>query len=177
MSSTEQPKHYITKYVKEDGCIKIENGSLSYSKITPVFADGEAPKGHVPINACFLYDDYSAQLKPGDVFYEITLIKVDENHRRQKIGTNLVKKFFTECNPKSVIIQAGITDEDLYNQLCETNQLQDFIYKNIVPFYESLGFTDVNHTTFYFEESVPMLWPKNAANEAKRLADEFEKKR
>lgn len=168
---------YISKFVKEEGSIRTPEGTLLYAKVTPVFAEGKPPAGHNAEGSCFLYDDYSSQLKPGDEFYEIILVEVNENARRKKVGTNLVKRFFSECNPSSVVLRAGITTEALYNELRSENRLTEYIHKNIVPFYESLGFTDVNHTTFYFEESVPMLWPKAAADEAKRLAEEFEAKK
>ena len=166
---------YIKKFSKENGSIEHEEGSVVYCKVTPVFSEGEPPIGYQPEGSCFLYEDYSAQLKPGDIFYEIVRVEVKENARRKGVGTRLVKEFFEKCNPTSVVLKAGILYEDLYEQLCSENRLTDYIYKNIVPFYESLGFTDVNHTTFNFEESVPMLYPKEAAMEAKRLSDEFER--
>ena len=166
---------YIAKFIKEQGTIEHEDGSMIYYKVTPVFSEGEPPVGHIPEGSCFLYDDYGSQLNPGDIFYEIVRVEVKENARRKGVGTRLVKEFFAKCNPTSVVLKAGIIYEDLYEQLCSENRLTDYIYKNIVPFYESLGFTDVNHTTFNFEESVPMLYPKEAAMEAKRLSDEFER--
>lgn len=167
---------YITKYIREENSIKSENGVLHYCKVTPVFSYEDQPECSVVENSCFLYEDYSAQLKPGDVFYEITLIEIKEEYRRRGEGTHLVKEFFEKCNPQSVVLLAGITQENLYNTLRNDENrsaLREYIYTNIVPFWESVGFTDVNHTTFYMKETVPMLWPVSAANEAKRLNEEF----
>lgn len=166
---------YITKFIKEEGSIQVPEGKLIYYKVTPVFSDTENGPDRVE-GSCFLYDDYSTLLKPGDTFYEIALVEVEAGARRKGIGTKLVKEFFTKCNPDSVVLKAGITRKELYEQLCTEDNLIEYIYENIVPFYEKLGFTDVNHTVFYFEETVPMLWPKSKADEAKRRSEEFKQK-
>lgn len=170
------PKRYIKKFEIQENEIKRIGARLIYRTVLPVFEEGEAPTGFTPEGSCFLYDDYSSLLKPGDVFHEIVLVEVEEPYRRKGIGTQLVRDFFEECNPTSVVLRAGITKEALYNQLCEEDREVGYVYENIVPFYESLGFTDVNHTVFYFEETVPMLWPKSKADEAKRKSEEFKKK-
>lgn len=174
---TNSGPHYITEYVVESDVIKDRVGILKYNKVTPIFADGVEPDGLVVKNRCFLYDDYSSLLKPGDTFYEITFIEVKEDNRRKGIGTWLVEEFLRTCKPKSVILQAGITTKELYDKLCEENRLTEYIYENLIPFYNKLGFTDVNNTVFYFEESVPMLWPQSRADEAKRKSEEFRRQR
>lgn len=169
---------YITKYIKEEDSIQVPEGKLIYFKVTPVFSDEQCGPERVD-GSCFLYDDYASLLKPGDTFYEIALIEVEEGARRKGIGTKLIKEFFAKCNPDSVVLKAGITREELYYELISEDSpitLTEYIYKNIVPFYEKLGFTDVNHTVFYFEETVPMLWPKSKAEEAKRRSEEFKQK-
>lgn len=169
--------NYITEYKIEPGCIQTDKGILRYNKVTPVFAEGEAPIDLVPEGNCFLYEDYSSLLKPGDTFYEITLIKVEESSRRKGVGTRLVKDFINKCSPASIVLQAGITDKDLYEQLCDEDRLIPYIRENLVPFYEKLGFTDVNNTMFCFEEMIPMLWPKSKADEAIRVSKEFRERR
>lgn len=171
LDSTEEC--YITEYQIESGEIRERVGVLKYNVVTPVFAKGKAPTGFHPKNSCFLYDDYSSLLKPGDVFHEITFLEVKKDNRRKGIGAWLIDRFFSECNPKTVVLKAGIIDRELYDLLCKENHLIEYIYKNIVPFYEKLGFTDVNNTVFCFEESVPMLWPKAAADKAKSISEEY----
>ena len=56
---------HIKKFSKENGSIEHEEGSVVYCKVTPVFSEGEPPVGYQPEGSCFLYEDYSAQLKPG----------------------------------------------------------------------------------------------------------------
>lgn len=167
---------HISEFLKEEGQIKHQEGCLIYYRVTPIFEEGDTPAGFVPKGSNFLYDDYSVQLKPGDVFYEIVKVEVEEYARRRGVGSQLVKEFFSKCNPTSVVLRAGITSEALYTQLHKNKSLSEYIHKNIVPFYEYLGFTDVNHTTFELESSVPMLWPKSKADEAKRIADEWRQK-
>ena len=173
---------YIRRYEIEKDSIELKDGKLIYCKVKPIFdrveTHADIPSGR-PEGSCFLYDDYACQLHPGDVFYEIKLLEVNETSRRKGIGTQLVKAFFNQCHPDSVVLSAGITTEKLYDELCaksDPNALIDYIYANQVKFWEKMGFTDVNHTTFYFEETVPMLWPKSAADEAKRSSDEFKAK-
>ena len=170
---------YISAFNKEQGTVANQYGKLVYYKVTPVFktaATKEELPSMAPENSNFLYEDYSTQLHPGDVFYEIASMEVDVSVRRNKVGTKLVEEFFNRCKPDSVVLRAGILSKELYEHLCAQNSLMEYIYTNIVPFWESVGFTDVNHTTFYFEENVPMLWPKSAADEAKRIADDFKKR-
>ncbi|MBO5435426.1 hypothetical protein J6A31_06420 [bacterium] len=170
---------FISRFEEERGEIKTDDGQLIYFKVTPHFETIDSRENipsHRVEGSCFLFDDYSCLLKPGDTFYHIAKIEVNENARRKGVGTKLVDTFFKTINPQSVVLQAGITTEELYNRLRESDTLCDYIYENIVPFWEKMGFTDVNGTTFYFEESVPMLWPKSQADEAKRIADEFKKR-
>lgn len=167
---------YITEYVKEEGLIQSDKGVLRYCKVTPKFEEGEHPECVIVKGGSFLYDDYSGQLKPGDVFYEIMFLEVKEQYRRSGEGTRLVNEFFKQCKPKTVVLRAGITDGGLYEALTadrSNSGVEEYIYANVVPFWESVGFTDVNHTTFYMEESVPMLWPKSAAEEAVRRGEAF----
>lgn len=177
VSSDSTDECYIKEFVIHEGKIERLGAKLIYNKVEPIFEKGKAPIGFTPKGSCFLYEDYSCMLKPGDTFYEIVLINVEEQYRRNGVGTRIVKEFFSTCNPKTVVLRAGITDKELYDKLHQENRIDDYIYENIVPFYEKLGFTDVNHTVFCFEESVPMLWPKAIADEAKRKSEEFRRQR
>ena len=38
---------YIAKFIKEQGTIEHEDGSMIYYKVTPVFSEGEPPVGHI----------------------------------------------------------------------------------------------------------------------------------
>ena len=161
----------IIKFDIQQDTIVLPEGELVYRRVTPIFGNDAAVT--IPEGACFLYEDYSAQLKPGDIFYEIAKVEVKPEFRRMGFGTRLMNMFFEKCKPDSVVLKAGIIDKQLYDKLCEDDQLPEYIYTNIVPFYEKFGFVDVNNTTFSFQEIVPMLWPKAAADEAKRLSEQF----
>lgn len=165
----------IIRYDTEDNIIASYAGILSYRKVTPVFGTLSNDMNPVP-GSCFLYEDYSSCLKPGDVFYEIRLLKIFEENRRQGEGTKLVKKFFEQCKPQSVVIEAGITSKKLYDELAAQNKEFEYIEQNIRPFWESLGFTDVNNTTFCFENHIPMLWPMEKVEEVRNKAEEFKRR-
>lgn len=165
----------IIRYDIEDGSIASYAGVLLYRKVTPVFGTLSDDMDYIP-GSSFLYEDYSSCLKPGDVFYEICLLKIFEENRRHGEGTKLVKRFFEQCKPQSVVLEAGITSEKLYNKLAAENKEFEYIEQNILPFWESLGFTDVNNTTFCFENHIPMLWPKEKVEEVRNKAEEFERK-
>lgn len=167
---------YIHTFHVEEHTIVSEYAYLIYRKVVPLWCAGKCPKGFSPRGRKFLYEDYSPLLKPGDVFYEIVLLNVEPSHRLGGLGSKLVKKFFDECLPTSVVLSAGITTEELYDRLCDDpnpDALMDYLLNNQVKFWEKQGFTNVNNTTFYAEQSVPMLWPKNMANIVINRANNF----
>lgn len=166
---------YISKYIKEAGSIEVPEGKLQYFKVTPVFSESYVEPNKVE-GSRFLYDNYSSLLKPGDTFYDLGIIEVDKDSRRKGIGSELVKEFFYRCAPTSVVLQAEVPDFELYEQLCIEQRITEYIYENIVPFFEKFDFTDVNHTMFYCEDAIPMLWPKAKAAEAKRKSEAFKRR-
>ena len=167
---------YIHTFNIDEHTLVDEHAYLIYRKVTPVWHAGKCPNGFSPEGRKFLYEDYSPLLKPGDVFYEIVLLNVEPSHRLEGLGSKLVKQFFDECQPTSVVLSAGITTEELYDRLCNDpnpNALMSYLLDNQVKFWEKQGFTNVNNTTFYAEQSVPMLWPNNMANTAINRTNNF----
>lgn len=165
---------YITEFFRVKGeTVDLEhNAVLKFAHLIPVWARAEKREDIKSSGSGnFLYDDTSAILHPGETFYEIVELTVSEENRRKGYGTELVKKFFEHMNPEIVVLRAGILSEELYNSLEANGELQSYIHQNIVPFWESVGFTDVNNTVFCLEQTVPMLWPKEKAEYARQLAD------
>lgn len=167
---------YITEFLRTTGEIvdSEHNAVLKYAHLTPVWAKAETKEDmELTETHNFLYDDTSIILHPGETFYEIVRLEVGEENRRKGYGTELVKKFFKDMNPEIVVLRAGILSEELYNSFEGNSELQSYIHQNIVPFWESVGFTDVNNTVFCLEQSVPMIWPKEKAEYARQLADYY----
>ena len=157
----------------EYGDVVQQYGTLRYKKVQPIWTNNpQEVKGRVP-GSCFLYDDYAACLTEGEVFYEITHLEIMSDKLRQGYGTALIKEFMEKQQPTSICLRAGVLSEKLYNSLEEKGELMAYILENIVPFWESLGFTNVNGTVFSFEQCVPMLWPVEKAELASKLAKEF----
>ncbi len=179
--NTEKEVFDIIKYNIDVRTITSDAGTILFKKVTPIFEAFDIDKIDFDINkkipnSCFLYDDYALFLQPNDVFYEICDIRIHPNKRRKGEGTKLVKEFFEQYKPQSVVLSAGIVSKKLYEELEGKNKQYEYIKNNICPFWESLGFVDVNHTTFLFENHIPMLYPKEKAEEVIKTSKEIQEK-
>lgn len=150
----------IKEFKIVQGEISIPQGQLIYRRVEPI--EGVADDGKVP-GRCFLYDDYVATMDKPEVFYEIIRLEVNEDCRGRGFGRKLVEQFMAEQKPQSVVLRAGVLYEKQYDELKEKGCLYDYIEDSIKPFWEKMGFVDVNHTAFWFEESIPMLYPRERA--------------
>lgn len=150
----------IKEFKIEKGEITCPEGRLVYRRVEPIVGFSSCDK--VP-GSCFLYEDYVSTMNMPQIFYEIALLEVKEEYRGQGFGRKLVEQFFAEQKPLSVVLRAGVIYEKQYDELTEKGCLYDYIEDNIKPFWEKIGFIDVNHTAFWFEESIPMLYPRDIA--------------
>lgn len=155
----------IKEFKIEKGEITCPEGQLIYRRVEPI--EGK-PVDIKPIavktpGSCFLYDDYVNTMDKLEVFYEIVRLEVKEKYRGQGFGRKLVEQFFAEQKPQSIVLRAGPLYEKQYDELTEKGCLYDYIEDNIKPFWEKMGFVDVNHTAFWFEQSIPMLYPRERA--------------
>mgnify|MGYP004603493103 CR=1 FL=1 len=150
----------IKEFKIKQGEISIPQGHLVYRRVEPI--EGVVSGEKVP-GRCFLYDDYVSTMSKPEVFYEIVRLEVNEDCRGCGFGRKLVEQFMAEQKPQSVVLRAGILYEEQYNELREKDCLYDYIEDNIKPFWEKMGFVDVNQTAFYFEEGIPMLYPRERA--------------
>ncbi len=178
MTTNENTKMYITAFDVSTGKICIEEpgwkGELFYHKVTPIWSETPPENWREPIpGSRFLYEDYSSCLTPGETFYEIVSLVID-GERRKGHATDLFNLFFNREHPTSIVIEVGIINQELYFELKRTNALIEYMEREIVPFWKSVGFTDVNGSTFAFEEHIPMLWPKEKADLAFKIAHEWE---
>lgn len=112
---------------------------------------------------CFLYDDYLSTMDYPEIFHHILLLEIDEKYRNNGYGKLLVQQFFEYVKPDSVILEAGITKRELYEEMEANNTIYKYIDESIKPFWVKMGFTDVNHTVFWKSELIPMLWPPERA--------------
>ena len=150
----------VKEFKLEEGKIDCPEGQLIYRRVEPI--EGKPIGDGVP-GRCFLYDDYLGTMNKPETFYEIVRLEVKEVCRGQGFGRKLVEQFFAEQKPESVVLRAGVLTEELYNELKEKGCLYDYIEDNIKPFWEKMGFVDVNRTVFCFEEAIPMLYPSEKA--------------
>lgn len=161
---------FVKEYHKNRQYINdhLNRGTLIYDIVTAHKASDNDDWLVAP-GRCFLYDDYISTFdnikSPQTIqFYELKQLFVSEKHRRKGIGTSLVNELIKVADGSPIILSAGIIDEKLYESFTTHDDLINYIYKEIVPFYESVGFTDVNHTAFDFEETIPMVYPKEEAD-------------
>lgn len=127
---------------------------------------------NAPRNRTMYRDDFvSSQLNPTE-WWEIKLIKIKPEYRRQGFGLNLIKKFFEDMKPVMCLIEAGITSKEMYDSLAAQGEIQNWIYTNLVPFYEKLCFIDINNTSVGYEEAVMMLYPAEIGKKLINLENE-----
>lgn len=164
----------FVKEIKFDNISEIKNeyGVLKYKRVTFVYDETESVDVCDVPNRTFMLEDYSYSLDCKEDYssYYITLLEVNSENRRKGYGSRIVKEFFDTVHPNIVLLRGAITDEKLYYKLCDNGKLMDYINSEILPFWLKQGFTDVNHTYFIHEQSIPMLWPKS---EAERVITKF----
>lgn len=138
------------------------SGELVYYEVTPTWSTTCSPEA-VKIHN-FLYEGYAPCLKPMETFHEIRKLKVT-GRRRDHHGTDLFNMFMKYANPTSVILSAGVLEIDLYKELCRSDSVEDYILREIVPFWESLGFRNMSSSVafFYLRHCVPMIYPAEKA--------------
>lgn len=113
----------------------------------------------------FLYDDIMSYGFSPRRFIEILHIEVDRDHRRCGVGSKLIGDLMDEYPNLPIFVKAGILDEHLYELLRKERKLKEYIYENIVPFYERNGFADVNDTSLGYQEFVIMCYPESLARQ------------
>lgn len=128
-------------------------------------------------NSCFLYDDILAQEFGPKKFAEIILIKTDPKYRRLGYGSKLIEEFIKNNPNLPIFLRAGVLTEKKYNELESKGELINYIYDNIVPFYEHAGFIDVNNTSLAYQSAVIMCYPKNLAQKYIDEAKKFEERK
>jgi len=112
---------------------------------------------------CFLYNEIVGPEFGPKQFVEISIIETDPMFRRQGFASKLVKEFI-DSNPNvPIFLKAGIISEEQYNKLESQGILKQYILEQIVPFYESLGFINVNETSLHHDSTVIMCYPKDLA--------------
>lgn len=151
-----QVKEFISKEFK----IENDYGTLIYYNAIPV----EATEDNDCCESEYLWADYCKYLDSSEEFFEIAKIDVKPEYRRKGYGTALVKKFFEQANPKTVLLLAGIFDDNLWHNLIGKGNgaIDKYIKESIVPFWLSLGFTDISECVD-ITTSVAMLWPPEKA--------------
>lgn len=152
---------FIKEYKVEQKELLHPFGHLIYRKVTPI--KGEESDWMDAPNRCFLYEDYVTTMVYPEVFHHILLLEIDEKYRNNGYGKLLVQQFFEEAKPKSVILEVGITKQELYEKLVEEKHLYNYLETSIKLFWEKMGFTDINHTAVNKQETIPMLWPPERA--------------
>ena len=154
---------FIKEYKVEQKELLHPFGHLIYRKVTPIIGDVSdwlnAP------NRCFLYEDYISTMKYPEVFHHIVVLEINEKYRNKGYGRLLVKQFFEEAKPESVILEVGLTEQELYERLIEEKRLYNYLETNIKPFWEKMDFMDINHTAINKQETIPMLWPPERAKQ------------
>ena len=161
ISYDEASRHRIL--IEEDDWL----GEIVYYEVTPTWSTtcaSETVKIHN-----FLYEGYAPCLKPMETFHEIRKLKVT-GRRREHHGTDLFNMFMEYANPTSIILSADVLDMDLYKELCRMqnmniNSVEDYILREIVPFWESLGFRNMRSSAAFFSlrHCVPMIYPAEKA--------------
>lgn len=144
-------------------------GRLVYRKVTPI--EGKYDNGFKVPGRCFLYEDYVSTMEQPESFHHIVHLEIQEQYRGNGYAKLLVNQFFNKAKPVSVILEAGITHEDLYDKLCEMNCLYKYLEEHIKPFWEKFGFVDVNHTAICAQEKIPMIWPRERAQKILALGN------
>ena len=150
----------VKEFISKEFKIENDYGTLVYYNAIPV----EATKDDDCCESEYLWVDYCKYLDSPEEFFEIAKIEVKPEYRRKGHGTELVKEFFKQANPKTVLVLAGIFDDSLWNSLAGkgTGTIDKYIEENIVPFWTNLGFTDISECVD-ITTSVAMLWPPKKA--------------
>lgn len=152
---------YLREYKIEQKAIIHPFGKLIYRKVIPIMS--RYPSKDPVLNSRTLYDDYLSTMDYPETFHHILLLEIDEKYRNNGYGKLLVQQFFLYAKPDSVILEAGITKQELYEEMEANNTIYRYIDESIKPFWVKMGFTDVNHTVFWKSELIPMLWPPERA--------------
>lgn len=160
---------YIKEYKIDQDELLHPFGRLVYRKVTPV--EGKSNNQFKVPGRCFLYEDYVSTMEHTETFYHLVLLEIQEQYRDKGYAKLLIKQFFDITKPTSVILEAGIIYEDLYNKLCDKGRLYEYLEERIKPFWEKFGFVDVNHTVICAQEKIPMVWPKERARKLIALSN------
>lgn len=107
-------------------------------------------------------------------FYYLSYISVGKEYRRQGHGTKLVNQLIEKANSENIpiILEAGFTNEILYQTNRLEHNLLGWLYRNVVPFYESLGFGDISKF-FPMSEYVPMIYPVEEAQRVNGIPNDL----
>ena len=148
------------KFCKSSRTFSNRNATMLINDITAV---GTTLGDRDNRGQCFLYDDIMSYSFSPMRFIEIVRVVVNKNTRRNGHGSKLIDLLKEEYPDVPIFAKAGVLTEELYNELKSEDRLQDYIYENIVPFYESNGFIDVNDTILCHSECVIMCYPESLA--------------
>ena len=172
---------FVKEYlVTDSGSIVVKHGKLCYKKITMIPDNTSETDNFDAPWRCPLYEDY-AYCFPNDTkepqsFYEITLIEVDADYRRQGIGTLLQKRFFDEIKPNIILGYYGITSKELYESFMEGGSNEDkdimqYLRDNNEKFGKTFGFVTVDDI-IPRSESIPFVWPEKEAIRMRKVHKE-----
>lgn len=154
-------QHFILRDAEHDAIMKYDHVRVDLSKDF---------KGNIP-GQTELFNDYIASHTEYNKdmtsisFYYLKYILVGEEYRRQGYGTTLMNHLIGKADSENVpiLLDAAHTDELTYNRMKTSEDVRKWLYDNVVPFYESLGFGDTNQY-FHLSEHVPMIYPIEEAH-------------
>ena len=124
----------------------------------------------------FLYEDYSYTYAyvddpacTGVNFIELVSVEVPAYARRHGLGTKLFEMLKERFAGKEIAILAEV---GALETACEEDEADAYIDSVLVPFFNAIGFTDMNKVFFSFDSHVPMVYPKE---ECERIGEAYDK--
>lgn len=133
-------------------------GRLSYVKIMIDYSDEPYTEG---------YSWFIDTLDKPCVFYYILLMDIYPALRGKGFGRKLFMRFYNATAPDIVLLDCGIVDEDVYDELVVSGQsIVEWLKENVEPFWSKMGFHNVNYINSNNKETITMIYP---LKEAQRL--------
>ena len=129
-----------------------ENGIVKYSYGNSFIKISEKPQG-------FLAEDFAASY-PGIKYIEIYDLYVDKKYRHQGIATKLVKEVITRYEGYVILAAAGASMLEYTEEPSDEEKIK--ITESLRPFWESMGFKDINHIFAGYEFKNAYIYTGNA---------------